>query len=192
MLGSQFGGRTMSRKALVIWRPIAKTYSSLGKWGICLGLLLALSCSSSPIQGPPGSVAGNWSLVATNAGSAAFINCSGDLLVLQGLTWAAVTSVGSGSQSLQPFVNQNGPTFELVPSTIDGISYTGGGTVTANSLRGRLDCVDSVNALSLTMLFNGAVSGNTVTLQITTVQAGGGLSGQCTVSPGFNLIVTVS
>ena len=175
--------------------------TSLGKWVILPVLLLALSCSNNDFlePGPTASVAGTWTMLATNIGSAVpleeratFFKCNGDLLFLEGLMWDAASALAVSGSGIQPSVNQNGNTFDLVPTTVNGITYTGGGFVNLTAIFGRFEYVDPANAVGLTMLFNGEVNGNSMVLHIRIIEAGNGFSGQCTVSPRLNLDVAVS
>ena len=167
--------------------------------GLILSLALCAGCGGSSsgrmMQAPAASVVGSWDMVATNLGSAAFTNCTGDLTIFQGLSWGAVISLGDGDtgSDFVPFVSQTGGSWDMAPvTTIDGTRYTGGGTVTGSSLTGRFDCVDPTIPLTVTFRFSGTVQGAVMQLSITTIQAGGGATGQCSVVPGLALSVTIS
>lgn len=174
------------------------TYSNFGKWGIFLVLLLALSCSSSnPVNSP--SVAGTWTILASNTDTTRMFNCHAAFnalfpLLLESLTWDDISGPGGASSSgIQMFVTQNGTAFVLAPLTVNGVTYTGGGNVTStNSIVGRFDWVDPFTAFSLRAVFIGDVSGTSITLQIASVQDGTAPTEECTVRPSLNMDVTVS
>jgi len=158
-------------------------------------VLLAVSCvacHSGSSSAPPASVAGTWIIDPMNSAVATFRNCNGALVAIDGLTWDAVGAL-SGGRALVPVVTQSGDIWSMQPQTLGGINWTGGGTVNGNDLtgRGRFDGAEPVANFSFTILIDGVVNGNSITLSNHTFRVGLGGSGQCKVSPPLNMNVTV-
>jgi len=174
-----------------------KTSSALRKWGLFLVLVPALSCgSSNPLSVP--NVAGTWNTLTSNTDTTRLFNCHGQVvpfwaLQLEGLTWDDVSGPGgAGSSGIQFLATQAGTQLSLAPTTVGGVTYTGGGTVdsTGNTV-GYVDWVDPFTGFSLRAFFTGPVSGTSITLQISLVENDGGTE-DCTVRPPLEVDVTVS
>lgn len=164
-------------------------------------LLVSVGCGgdggNGVIESPPANVAGVWSGVANNAGSAIFAGCTGDLVSLDGLTVAGVSS-GTTCASSGPLVmTQSGAYLTALPVTYscDNGNYgskAGGGTVTGQSLSAQLDSLSTYYGVTESHFYTGTVvAANTIALLETRFTAAGNFSGSCNISPNLSITITI-
>jgi len=146
-------------------------------------VLLCVACNSDSSNPPPADVAGTWFMTATNADSATFTNCSGDFALFQGDTVADTLPpiLTSSAGGLAPVVTQNGTMWSMMPQTIFGVENIASGDVNGNSISGRFDGVDS--ASTLTLFFNGVVTGDSMAINVHTGRLTGAVVGECSIDP---------
>jgi hypothetical protein len=165
-------------------------------------LILLSSCGggggNGVMQSPPANVAGVWTTVANNAGSAILTGCTGDLTSLNGLTIAGIASTATCVYSGPIVTTQSGNSYTILARTYtcdngDFGSDAGGGTVSGKSLQGQLDTISTFNGTAGTDYLKGtAASAITVNLSEYYVSISGTVNGSCKISPNLSITATIS
>jgi len=181
----------MNRSVLVTSAFAALLIASVGCGGGDLG------SGNDVINRPPANVAGVWSGVTNNAGSAILIGCTGDFASFNGLTVAEISSGASCVDSGPLEMTQSGATLTAQPVTYacdsgDFGSKAGGGTVAGQSLSVQLDTISEHNGSTGSDYFAGAMlAADTIALSENGISVSGSMNGTCNISPNLSITVTI-
>ncbi len=147
----------------------------------------------------PADISGEWELTITNPDQALYTNCTQDLLVRQGLTWATVDAAsGVTCTTTDPIViTQLVTAFDIEPTSFscsDGSTriFSGLGTVVDNSIFGQWTTVSDAG-WTTTELFTGQTAAPlTLTLDVDQIGSVGTIDGFCSYNPRLNYSVSIT
>lgn len=165
-----------------------------------LAVVLAIGCSPTDLLSlllPD--LQGSWDSQVTNGDTATMTGCTGDLTALEGRTYNQslannmFCTVGGSLDVLQ--IDE---TIAVSPQTVacdDGslALVTGTGTIGETTVSGQFQgVVGLVNGVTTVNVFNGSVSGNTLSVQQSFVVVSGGSTGSCNFTPPLATTITVN
>ena len=162
--------------------------------GIIVVLLLAVACgsSSAPVMTQPtANIAGTYpTSVVTNAGIATFTNCTGDIVIAEGL--AIVVDASCVTQD-PLIVTQNGNSWQAGNQFVICFDYTyvvtASGTINVDRIDGIITVDYNFGVTETQTITNGVVgTGGTIVLRIPRLTVSGGLSGSCSIVPPLEVV----